>query len=319
VCTSVVGSSSQQPIVIIRRMRYTHIPKADLNLLTSLQVLLEERSISRAARRLCLSQSATSRMLDRLQEMFKDELLVRTAKGYEPTKRALNIYTELQEPLRKVEELLHGRPFIPREATDEFQIAATNYASSWVFPPLMRALSRKAPHIRIHIAPWDDPFRRLDANSVDLVLSAYEAPSQLKTELLAREPFVCLVRQRHLVGTGRLTLDRYLTHRHVAAAVDPARERLIDKILDRMGRKREVQATVPFLSLSSLVEGTDLIATLPLRSAQQLARLSRTRIVRAPAEFDDFLYYQIWHPRNDNDPAHQWLRGLIRQVCARNS
>lgn len=176
----------------------------------------------------------------------------------------------------------------------------------------MKVLSREAPHIRIHIASWDDVFAKLEANSLDLVLSAYQPPANLKAELIAREPFVCLVRTLHAIKTRRLTLERYLSQKHVAAAVDPARERIIDRTLEKLGQKREVQASVPFLSLASIVEATNLIATLPQRSAQRLTQLSRTRIVNAPVEFDKFSYYQIWHPRNDNDPAHQWLRGTIR-------
>jgi len=296
-------------------MHYTHISKSDLNLLPSLQVLVEEKSISRAARRLFLSQSATSRILDRLQEMFKDELLVRNGKGYEPTKRALTIYAELEKLLRDTEELLRGREFNPSQANDEFHIAATNYAASWVFPRVMKVISREAPQIRIHIASWDDVFARLDANSLDLVLTAYQPPANLSAELITREPFVCLVRTLHPIKTRRLTLERYLSQKHVAAAVDPSRERIIDGTLEKLGKKRELQASVPFLSLGSIVEGTNLVATLPRRSAQRLTKLSQTRIVNAPAEFDKFSYYQIWHPRNDNDPAHQWLRKMIGSAC----
>jgi DNA-binding transcriptional LysR family regulator len=298
-------------------MRYTHISKSDLNLLPSLQVLVEERSISRAARRLFLSQSATSRILDRLQEMFRDELLVRTSKGYEPTKRALAIYADLEELLRNTEELLRGREFNPSQANDEFQIAATNYAASWVFPRVMKILSKEAPHIRIHIASWDDVFAKLEANSLDLVLTAYHPPANLRAELIACEPFVCLVRMGHEIKARRLTLEHYLSHKHVAAAVDPARERIIDTALEKLGKKRDIQATVPFLSLGSIVEGTNLVATTPQRSAQRLTKLSQTRIVNAPVEFDKFSYYQIWHPRNDNDPAHEWFRGTVRKACGR--
>jgi DNA-binding transcriptional LysR family regulator len=119
-----------------------------------------------------------------------------------------------------------------------------------------------------------------------------------------------------MIQTGALGADHlYLSQKHVAAAVDPARERIIAGNLEKLGKKREAQTSVPFLSLGSIVEGTNLIATLPQRSAQRLTKLSRTRIVSAPVEFDKFTYYQIWHPRNDNDPAHQWLRRTIRNAC----
>jgi DNA-binding transcriptional LysR family regulator len=300
-------------------MHYTHIPKSDLNLLTSLQVLMEERSISRAARRMFLSQSAMSRIFDRLQAMFDDELLIRTEKGYEPTQRASAASAELQELLPKIEILLRGRAFCPATATDEFRIAATNYASVWLFPRLLDCLMKQAPRIQIHLSSWDDGFRRLEANSVDLFLTAYPAPPHLRSELLVQEPFVCLVRKGHPIGARRITLDRYLKEQHVGALVDPTRQRLVDRTLDRMDKQRDVRSSVPYLFMGSIVERTNLIATIPARAARRLTKLSRTRTVPAPVEFEKFSYYQIWHPRNDTDAAHGWLRGTLRKICVPRS
>ena len=153
-------------------MQYTHIHKSDLNLLINLQVIIEEGSISRAARRMFVSQSAMSRILDRLQSMFNDELLIKTAKGYEPTPRGIVIIGELQELLPKVELLLRGRQFDPAISTEEFRVASTNFASIRVFPKLLDRLMREAPKVRIHLSSWENGFRRLDSNSVDLVLTA---------------------------------------------------------------------------------------------------------------------------------------------------
>src|SRR5229473_997557 len=144
----------------------------DLNLLVSLQALVEERSITRAGRRLSLTQPAMSRVFDRLQEMFEDELLVRTRSGYEPTHRALDIYAELKQLLPKIENLLRRDEFKAAEATGVFRIAATDYAALVVLPGLTRILVRTAPMLRLEVSPIDNALERLHANTLDLAFQA---------------------------------------------------------------------------------------------------------------------------------------------------
>src|SRR5580658_6349584 len=110
-------------------MRYQHIVRSNLNLLASFQALIEERSITKAATRMFLSQPAMSRVLDKLQEMFEDRLLVRTRRGFEPTRRALEIYDQLERVLPAIEELLRGRKFDPNEAKDYFRVAVTDHVA----------------------------------------------------------------------------------------------------------------------------------------------------------------------------------------------
>jgi DNA-binding transcriptional LysR family regulator len=138
-------------------MRQTHVRGIDLGLLTTLQALVEERSITRAAERVHLSQPAMSRAFDRLQELFDDELLVRTSKGYEPTLRALHLHAEIERLLPSLEGLLRGDDFDPSTATDTFRIAATDYATSVVFPGFMARLTKQAPHVALEIFPFTDP------------------------------------------------------------------------------------------------------------------------------------------------------------------
>src|SRR5580704_2130158 len=126
-------------------MRYWNADESNLNSLLSLQALIEERSISRAASRMLLTQSAMSRILDRLQVMFKDELLVRTSIGYEPTHRALAIYAELELLLPKLHRLYNGNEFNPAEATGLFKLAATDYGIDAILPGLIEQLEKLAP------------------------------------------------------------------------------------------------------------------------------------------------------------------------------
>lgn len=296
-------------------MQYTHIHKSDLNLLINLQVIIEEGSISRAARRMFVSQSAMSRILDRLQSMFNDELLIKTAKGYEPTPRGIVIIGELQELLPKVELLLRGRQFDPAISTEEFRVASTNFASIRVFPKLLDRLMREAPKVRIHLSSWENGFRRLDSNSVDLVLTAYPPEPHLRSELLIREPFVCVVGKNHPIRKRRLTVDEYLKYPHVSSIIDPARQQIIDSILEKLGKKRDLQLTVPQAFVASILERSTMIATVPQGSAERYIKTSATRVVQAPRQFGVFSYQQVWHPRTEEDVAQKWLRNMIRNVC----
>jgi DNA-binding transcriptional LysR family regulator len=283
----------------------------DLNLLVGLQALIEERSITRAGSRLLLTQPAMSRVFDRLQQMFGDELLVRTKKGYEPTHRALEIYAELKQLMPRIENLLQHEEFKASDATGVFRIGATDYASLVVLPGLTRALVKSAPKLRVDVSPLDSPLEKLSANTLDLAFGVTEPPQPFHSEPIFDDKIVCLVRRGHPVCKGRVQLSVYLKWKHVAGG---GKAGLVQRNLDRIGVKPDVQLRVPFSVLGPVVERTDLIATVPHRMAKRIAAMSNTQIVTAPQEFQRFTYLQIWHPRYDSDAAHKWMRALIKQV-----
>lgn len=301
-------------------MRYTHIRRVDLGLLAMLQALVEERSISRAAERMSLSQPAMSRAFDRLQAMFGDELLVRTKQGYEPTHRALHLYAEIDHLLPRLDALLRGDQFQPATATDNFRIAATDFAASVLFPAFMARLTEVAPHVSLEIVPWDDnTFRRLETNALDLALWVNSAPKEFRTEVLFRDRFMCMVRKDHPVGKKPLTLERYLAYPHALVSLTHQRQGVIDKALEDKGIERKVQLTIPyFASAAWVIEHSDMILTVPKLLATRLAKISKTRMLEPPIELAEFQYIQVWHPRLDRDPAHQWLRKTMASVSAIN-
>lgn len=295
-------------------MRYPRLLHADLNLLLSFQALMEERSITRAADRMFVTQSAMTRAFDRLQQMMGDELLVRSAAGYAPTKRAAAAYVELEQVLPKLETLLRGHEFYPAESDYCFKIAASGYAGVAILPNLVASLARHAPRVQIEISATENGFRRLEENSIDLLLWNVETPPNLRTQRLVQEPFVCLIARNYRIRGGRFTLRRYLQGRHISMAIEGGLQGTIDRTLGRLGKHRTIGVSVPpsFAVVGRIVESTDLIATLPSTQAKQLTQHFKTRIVKVPSEFKTFKYYQIWHPRNDQHKSHQWLRNLVR-------
>ena len=137
-------------------MRYPHIVRSNLNLLASLQALVEERSVTKAADRMFISQPAMSRALDNLQNLFNDELLVRTRNGLEPTRLALDTYERLERILPAIEEVLRRGDFDPATATDYFRIGMTDHVALALLPTLMNAIIREAPRVRIEVLAWDE-------------------------------------------------------------------------------------------------------------------------------------------------------------------
>jgi len=292
------------------------VRKVDLGLLTTLQALVEERSITRAAERMYLSQPAMSRAFDRLQELFNDELLVRTRQGYEPTLRALHLYAEIERLLPSLEGLLRGDDFDPATATDTFRIAATDYATSVVFPPFMARLKTHAPHVALEVFPFTDTvFRRLETNALDLALWVNNAPKELRSQVLFHDRFMCLVRTGHPIGKDKLTLEHYLSYPHASVTLAEGRQGIIDEILDEKGLQRRVQLKIPyFASAAWTIEYSDMVLTVPKRLAGRLAKIARVRLVAPPIELAEFRYIQVWHPRMDSDLAHQWLRRMFAEA-----
>ncbi|MFF9206589.1 LysR family transcriptional regulator [Streptomyces sp. NPDC014986] len=294
----------------------SHLRNADLNLLEALAVLLEERHVSRAADRFHLSQSAMSRVLQRLRETFDDELLVRTRRGYEPTPRGQQIQSELADLLPRLEALLRGDAFDPATANGHFRVHCTDYATSLLGPTLFPRLFREAPGISLSVAPLgDQSFTDVEQGRADLVVSGVVAPRSLHWETLFEEDFVCLLSRDHPVTSEQLTLDDFTSYPHVVITILAGGQTMVERRLDEYGLRRPTGLRVPFFSAAAAaVPGTELIATLPRRAAFAYADDPAYRVAAAPAELPSFPYGIAWHPRVDSDPAHRWLRQVVREI-----
>lgn len=299
-------------------MRVTHLRSVDLNLLVVLAALLDECHVTRAAERVRLSQSATSRALQRLRDTFGDELLVRTRNGYEPTARATRLHRELTLLLPRLETLFRGETFDPATATDEFRLAGTDYAAMVIGPDLVRRVFAEGPDLRLELRTWHDTvFDDVDRGRLHLAFSDAPVPGSLCAEELFEDRFVCMVSADHPVRGERVSLADYLAHKHLVVNVRGGRQTRIDHFLHELGTHRETALLVPFhAAATQAIHGTALIATLPRRIACRHADDPGLRLLEAPAEFDTMRYLMAWHPRLDEDPAHRWLRDTIRLVTA---
>ena len=291
-------------------MRDVHLRQVDLNLLSTLYALLEERHVTRAAKRCFLSQPAMSRSLERLRDTLGDELLIRTGRIYERTVRGEWLLRELENLLPRLEALVRGEPFDPAQSRERLRVALTDNGSIALLPALTQRIRTAAPDITLEIVAWHDrSFEDVEAGKIDLALSPLAAPSPLETERLFKEDFVCLLGADHKLRSRRFTLKQYLELSHVAVGT-------LDRPLADLGLRRRVALSVPFLVPAvAAVAGSDLVLTLPRKLAKAVAAMVNVRSVEPPPEIKSFQYFMVWHPRLTAEPAQVWFREQLRIVA----
>ncbi len=290
----------------------------DLNLLKTLDALLDERSVTRAAARLALTQPAVSGMLNRLREHFDDPLFVRAQRGIVPTLRAEQLAVPVKQLLADVAAMLQPEAFDPATATLTVRLAATDYALSAVVVPFLRVLRPQAPNMRVAVQPIDDQALpgQLERGDVDLALLT---PQTLTPDLHAAplfdEHYICAMRADHPDAQGeRLSLERFCALDHaLVSSTGNAFHGVTDEALARLGRSRRVTVSVTsFLALPDILLGSDLIAVIPRR----LARLQPgLRICQPPLDIPGFSKTLAWHERTHRDQGQRWVRALLRDTC----
>jgi DNA-binding transcriptional LysR family regulator len=299
----------------------TNIRRIDLNLLVALDVLLEEQNVTRAARRLALTQPTVSAMLARLRKLFDDPLFVRSQRGLVPTPRALAIQPGLKQWLGQAHGIVAGERFDPATAELTATVFANDYIQSALIVPFVEQLRRKAQHVRLALRcpQFADVTSMLANGELDLsIATTPDIPSlDLPSRLLYEESYICVVRKEHpLSGKEKVSLDEFCRFPHVV--VSPGEGGFVgptDRALVEVGRKRRVVLSVPgFLILPEILRTEDLIATVPTRVLQ--GRMTGLRTFAPPLTVPGFSVVMLWHQRLHNDAGHQWLRGLLADIAS---
>lgn len=294
------------------------IRNLDLNLLKALDALLDERSVTRAADRLSLTQPAVSGMLNRLRESFDDPLFVRAQRGMVPTLRAEQLATPVKQLLADIEGLLQTQAFEPCAASLTVKLASTDYALRAVVVPFMSALRERAPNIRVSIEPVDDArlASQMDRGDIDLaLLTPQTTPTGLHGAPLFDEHYVCAMRADHPDAVaGHLSLDRFCALDHVlVSTVGGGFRGVTDDALEKVGRTRRVITSVTsFLILPDLLMTSDLIAVVPRRLMLHRTDLA---VMEPPLDIPGFSKNLVWHERTHRDAAHQWIRSLMIETA----
>lgn len=293
--------------------------RADFNLLITLDVLLAECSVVRAARRLNLSPSAMSRALARLRETMGDPLLVRAGRGLVATPRALELRERVRHLTHDVEAVLRPVEMLDlKKLVRTFTLRNSEGFVETFGPRLLARVGREAPGVTLRFVPKTDrDSTGLRDGSVDLetgVLFKTTSP-EIRTMALFRDRFVGVVRKQHRLSKGKVTPARYIAERHVAAARQGASQTPVEGALKPLELKRNIATIVGgFATAIALARNSDLVATVPDRHTAAL----RSGMVSFALPFatQEILVSVMWHPRLDADPAHVWLRDCVREACA---
>ncbi|QHM96508.1 LysR family transcriptional regulator [Kosakonia sacchari] len=296
-----------------------NLNRLDLNLLLTLDVLLREHNVTRAAQRLNLSQPSVSVQLARLREIFDDPLLLPGPRGMQPTVRA----DELREPLRQALEALERavspvNAFDPARASVTWRIAATDYTESAVLLPLLGTLRRDAPASRLAVFELNPGQikRQAEQGDIDLFFHLREgAPASLHQRLLFTERYVLAGRLGHPALKRRPSLKQFCQLEHVIVSPEGGGfQAATDDALAARGLTRNVVLSVPhFLFMLDALARTDLVAVLPERL---VATTGALQVVDPPLDLPGFDMLMLWHERLHRDPGHKWLRQQVLAALA---
>lgn len=295
------------------------MPIPDLNLLVTLDVLLAEGSVARAAQRLRLSPSAMSRALARLRETTGDPLLVRAGRGLVATPRALELRELVSQLVQDAEAVLRpvGQPDLA-QLSRTFNLRTSEGFVENFGAQLLARIAEQAPRIRLRFMHKPDKnSTALRDGTVDLETGVVgkNAGPELRTQGLFRDRFMGVVRSGHPLSEGDITPERYAAGDHISVSRRGLDRGPIDEALGPLGVQRNVATIVAgFSTALALARTTDLIASVPEGHTANLR--AGMHSFALPFELPEFTVAMLWHPRLEADPVHRWLRGCVRDVCA---
>lgn len=294
----------------------------DFRLLRAFLVLMSEKSVSRTAARLNLSQPATSHVLARLRQAFNDPLLLRSRTGMIATSRALQIEQSVRTMLGEYERLMTaGQPFDPVASQRTFVMTAPEFGEQVLVPDLFKRLRDRAPGVRVEVrAPSPErAYEQLESGEIDLRIAWLTKPLHvsLRSIQLFQDRMVCIADCEHPSVRGNLTLAQFLAlpHARTLGYSHATTSRVIDEAVARHGKKLERSFLVQnFLTIPSALAGTDIIATLPYSLAAIFAEQHPLQVLEPPLRLPRVRYAAYWHERSQNDVGHRWLRELLAEV-----
>ncbi|MGK7950439.1 MAG: LysR family transcriptional regulator [Xenococcaceae cyanobacterium] len=293
---------------------YNNLRQLDLNLLVALDVLITEASVTKAAQRLNMSQSAMSYSLKRLRNILHDEILIRTSREMEVTPYARQISDRVRQILAEIQStLLEKATFDPATAKETLKIAVSDYVEATIGATLLQKLTSQAASIRIRICNLDKEtvMDAIDENRIDMAINP-ELPlkSWHVAENLYREEFVCVFRGDDSIT--EIPLADYLERSHILVSLRDDFQGTGDRVLQSQQQFRQVVWSTPhFMTVPFLLANSNCIALLPYRMAQQCAKAMNLKILPPPIPIEGFTVSMVWHQRNTNNLAHQWLRQQI--------
>ena len=291
----------------------------DLNLLVVFDAVMQERSVTRAGRRLGLSQPAMSHALTRLRHALKDDLFIRSPKGMLPTPRAEQLALPVRQALDGLQRSLEPAQFDPSTAKRHFRIAADNYAAIVLVGPLVERITKMAPAVTLEFRPSGtlDIVDLFDRGELDLAIGSFPKEGErFSRGPLLQDRFVAVLRRNHpATEVQELSIDKFAALQHLEISSVHHATDFIDQALARRKLSRRIALHAPFLSAVRILGVSDMVAVLPQRVAEELIRYRPVAIRPLSLSSPVIETAMIWPRRVDNQPAHRWLRENINLVA----
>lgn len=295
----------------------------DLNLLRIFDALHRDRSVSRAADALGLSQPAVSNALGRLRAQLGDPLFVRTRSGMEPTALALALRGPIQASLAQIRAALtQNLAFDPLGCTQTFTLIMTDVGEAFLLPPLLRQLSHQAPNMRLNVIELSSVNHEahLDSGDADVAIGSLSLSDSFRSDHLRNGTYLALFAADNplLAQIGdetSLSMAAYFAAEHIAVTPRGQTGNPVDDVLSRIGLRRNILVSIPHaMALAAVLPQSRFVATVPDACVFSLSRDQRLRWARLPFDMgcNDIRFW--WHKRHDSDPAHAWLRSVIRTL-----
>jgi DNA-binding transcriptional LysR family regulator len=296
-----------------------HISKVDLNLFTVFEAIYTEGSVTRASQKLFLTQPAISHSLARLRLLFDDPLFVRQGHSMVSTPLARNIIEPIRSALRGLEvTLTDAGKFDAILANNQFSLALRDVLESTVLPPLLRSITRQAPHITLAAIQVErrELVSELAAGTLDLAIDMLlPLPNEIRRQKIIEDTTVVVVRRGHPAVNGTLDLDTYLKAEHILASSRRKGMGLEDFELSRLGLQRRIRLRCQhYFAACRVISQTDLMLTMPERYARIANEQFNNQILALPLPMPSWDVYLYWHQNIDNDPANRWLREQVVQA-----
>lgn len=297
----------------MKEFNYLEIDGKLLNLFLA---VFEEQSVTKASERLNLTQSAVSHGLEKLRQITKDPLFVRSGRGITPTFIAGRMVEDVRSILRDIKSLSQPRGFELKTASGQFVLAASDVLWPLLVCQFFQYISEKAPKLDLRIVNAGTNLDSLLRNGVvDLVLTPYIPDgSEFRQQKLFEDEFVCFFDPE--ITDAPKTVKEYIARKHACIVFSSVEMNPIDRMLASMGEARRVPLQVPsFAGLPSLIKGTELIALLPSVVGKSIMLGFETG--QSPMPIDNLKIYQVWHGRDNDNPLHGWVRGFLKNLTSK--
>ncbi|MCF2949420.1 LysR family transcriptional regulator [Paraglaciecola aquimarina] len=294
----------------------------ELNLLMVFDAIMTERSITRAANRLSMTQPAVSNAVSRMRVAWKDELFVKDGRNIQPTLHAQNLWNQIRAPLTSLTEAVNPKSFDPATAKRTFRVAATDIVVDMVWPDLRAVIEKEAPGINIHTVPYTivNTNQILEDAEVDMVVGSSGVISNtFRAEYLFSPQFICIMRHGHPLAKADLKLAEFAAADHLLVSLSGDVTGFTDQVLLEHGLSRRVAVTINhFSSVANLIKRSDLICVIPISAVANEIITGEIAATKPPIELMPQQVSSLWHKRQDSDQGLIWLREHIKRIISQH-